>query len=174
VSGTSRDIAVVRLAEPGDAAGIAAVKIASWRTAYEGLLPPEVLGGLEHEVEERAWRGYVEAMPPADRLWVAVEAGAVIGFARTGPASYPDLPATTAELYGLYLHPAWFRSGRGRALLAHAVSDLTARGHAPVVLWHFTGNERASAVYERAGFRLDGAVRRSDFGVDETRRRFDP
>jgi GNAT superfamily N-acetyltransferase len=75
---------------------------------------------------------------------------------------------------GLYVAPSRAGSGRGSALFGHAVADLRERGHAPVVLWHFVGNERAARFYERAGFRLDGAIRTSDFGPDEVRRRLDP
>jgi GNAT superfamily N-acetyltransferase len=151
----------VRRAVPDDAAGIAAVKVASWRAAYAGLLPDEVLEALDPAAEETEWRAYLEEMPADDRLWVALHRGTIKGFARTEPG----------EVHGLYIAPDCMRAGLGRSLFAHAVGDLTKRGYDPVVLWHFVGNDRAATFYEQAGFRLDGATRRSDFGVDEVRRR---
>ncbi len=74
-------------------------------------------------------------------------------------------------MQGLYISPDCTRAGLGRRLFAHAVADLNERGYAPVVLWHFTGNDRAAAFYERMGFALDGGRRASDFGVEEVRRR---
>jgi GNAT superfamily N-acetyltransferase len=151
----------VRRAVPPDAAGIAAVKVAAWRWAYDGLLPKGVLDGLDPALEEAGWRSYLEAIPAAERLWVVEASGRIVGFARTGPG----------EVHGLYLAPDRAGTGLGRRLFRHAVDDLTSRGFVPVVLWHFVGNERAAAFYERNGFVLDGAVRQSDFGVDEARRR---
>jgi GNAT superfamily N-acetyltransferase len=164
---------VMRLAVPEDAAGIAAVKMASWRWAYEAIVPQAVLDDLDAVDEERRWRSYLDELPAEDRLWVAGEGGEVVGFARTGPVPYPDLPEQAAEVHGLYLAPSHVATGLGRTLFGHAVADLLERGHAPVVVWHFARNDRAARFYERAGFRLDGAIRTSDFGVDEVRRRLD-
>jgi len=150
------------------------VKIAAWRSAYDSLLPACVLDALDPLVEEPQWRAYLEELSPEDRLWVAEDGAGVAGFARTGPAAYPDLPESAAEVHGLYLDPGRIGTGCGRALFGHATADLAVRGFAPVVLWHFVGNDRAARFYERAGFRLDGAIRASGFGVDEVRRRFDP
>jgi len=151
----------VRHAVAQDAARIAAVKIASWRWAYGDVLPADVLAALDPGAEEAGWRAYLETVPAEDRLWVAEDRGRIVGFARTGPG----------EVHGLYIAPECARAGLGRRLFRHAVADLTARGHVPVVLWHFVGNDRAAAFYEQMGFQLDGAHRRSEFGVDEVRRR---
>ena len=151
----------MRAAVAADAAGIAAVKVASWRWAYAGLLPGEVLAELDPDAEELEWRAYIEEMPPDDRLWVAPDSGRIMGFARTEPG----------EIAGLYVSPDCVRAGLGRRLFKHALDDLVDRGFPSVVLWHFVGNDRASAFYEHMGFRLDGAIRASDFGVDEVRRR---
>lgn len=150
---------MVRAAVPEDAAGIAAVKVASWRWAYTGLLSDEVLAALDPAVEEAEWRGYIEQMSGEDRLWVAPHSGRIMGFARTEPG----------EVAGLYVAPDCVRAGLGRGLFTHAVRDLVERGHSQVVLWQFAGNDRAAAFYERMGFERDGAVRASDFGVDEVR-----
>jgi len=164
----------VRRAGPGDAAAIAAVKIAAWRAAYRGVLPDAFLDGLDAAAEESAWRAYLEAIPAEDRVWVVVDDGTVVGYARTGPSGDSDLPAKTGEVHGLYVSPSRLGTGRGRELFKHAVNDLAARGYAPVVVWHFTGNDQAARFYERAAFRLDGAARPSDFGVEEVRRRGGP
>jgi GNAT superfamily N-acetyltransferase len=160
----------VRSALPADAEAIADLKVRSWRAAYTGLLPAELLDALDPSREAEAWRDYIEAKPEVDRLWLAVDQE-VCGFARTGPSPYPDLPERSAEVHGLYVDPERIGTGIGRLLLEHAVADLQARGYGTVTLWHFVGNERAGRFYEIAGFVADGAIRSSDFGVDEVRLR---
>ena len=116
------------------------------------------------------WREYVEAKPPEDRLWLALD-DHLRGFARTGPSPYPDLPQRSAEVHGLYVDPERIGTGIGRLLLEHALVDLQARGFGIATLWHFVGNERAGRFYAIAGFVADGAIRSSDFDVDEIRLR---
>lgn len=149
----------IREAVPGDADAIASLKVRAWRAAYDGILSD--LDRLDAVREVAGWRGYIEDRPADDRLWLAEENGAVVGYARTGGG----------EVHGLYVDPDLIGTGIGRALFEFAVADLRDRGAESVVVWHFVGNDRAAAFYERAGFTLDGARKASDFGVDEVRRR---
>jgi ribosomal protein S18 acetylase RimI-like enzyme len=52
-----------------------------------------------------------------------------------------------------------WRQGVGRALMAAALADLSARGYADATVWSFAANERANAFYEVRGFTRDGAQR---------------
>jgi GNAT superfamily N-acetyltransferase len=129
-----------------------------------------VLAALDPDEQARGWREYLADLPPDDRVWVIEADAAVAGFARTGPCPDADAPLGAGEVHGLYVEPGLIGTGLGRTLFAHAVSDLADR-HPAVVVWHFVGNDRAARFYERAGFALDGARRRSDFGPDEVRLR---
>ena len=159
----------VRRARPGDAPAIAALASRAWRAAYAGLLAPSVLEGLDPDEQTGEWRAYLADLPGPDRVWVIGAAAAVWGFARTGLCPDADLAAGAGEVHGLYVEPDRIGSGLGRRLFSHAVADLGVR-HASVVVWHFEANTRAGRFYEQAGFALDGARRRSDFGVPELRR----
>ncbi|HSL66143.1 MAG TPA: GNAT family N-acetyltransferase [Gaiellaceae bacterium] len=161
----------IRAARPADAAAVAELKVRAWRAAYAGMLPAERLAALDAAAEAEAWRGYLEAVPPEDRFWVAVEGGAVAGYARAGPCEDVDARPGLGEVHGLYVDPARIATGLGRALLEHAAADLAARGYDTLVVWHFVGNDRAAGFYERAGLRPDGTRRRSPHGVDEVRLR---
>jgi len=70
-----------------------------------------------------------------------------------------DLPAGSGEIYGLYLDPERTGRGLGAALLAYALADLRARDFGEIAVWPFEENERALRLYERSGFRRDGARR---------------
>ena len=161
----------LRPATETDGEAIGRIKVETWRPAYAGLLPAAVLAGLDEAAEAAEWGAYARDTPPGHRLIVASRDGGVIGYGRSEPC--PDADAAGAgEVAGLYVQPADQGSGTGRAMLAWLTDDLLARGLAPVVLWHFAGNDRAAAVYAAAGFVPDGARRPvPGLDVDEVRLR---
>jgi len=62
------------------------------------------------------------------------------------------------ELYALYVTPAWWSTGAGRALMGRVLVCLEADGYRQVVLWVLAGNARARRFYDRAGFAPDGGT----------------
>lgn len=84
----------LRDATQADAHAIANVLVRSWRAAYRGLLPDDVLAGLSIPDRERFWSDVLAARPPHIRTVVATIAGAIVGFAATGP---PPVPADRAD-----------------------------------------------------------------------------
>ncbi|WP_259343698.1 hypothetical protein [Oceanobacillus picturae] len=45
----------IRIAKPGDAAGIAKVHVDAWRTTYDGILPQEFLNRLDYGNRTNLW-----------------------------------------------------------------------------------------------------------------------
>lgn len=157
-----------------DRAAIEAVRRASWRAAYAGLIAPEHI--------ERATAGPSGISHPAPwrRTLVAVPDGlaAVVGYAAFGPertvtAPGPGSPSVAAgavpplteaglagevgELYAIYTDPAWWSTGTGRSLMAASVRGLQEAGYVRAVLWVLAANARARRFYEIAGWAPDGA-----------------
>lgn len=168
--------AAVRLATAGDADVIGELHVRSWRAAYRGIVPDEVLDALDPAERARSWRERIERPQQEARVWVIERDARVIGFASTGPCRDGDVPPHTAELYAIYLDPDAFSTGAGRELLAHAVDDLRERGHPRAALWVLEENERARRFYEVAGWECDGTVKEgagSDGWPDEVRYRLD-
>jgi GNAT superfamily N-acetyltransferase len=94
----------------------------------------------------------------------------IVGYASFGPetdvlsAPWPH-PLTTdgedgsvAELYALYVRPAWWSTGTGRALMERVLARTSAAGFLSISLWVLQDNRRARRFYERAGFAPDGAT----------------
>jgi GNAT superfamily N-acetyltransferase len=160
----------VRAAGVADAPAVAALKVRAWRAAYGSVLPARVLEALDSVAECEAWAGYLVVIPPEDRLWLAVDAGVLVGYARAGPSPDEDVPPGTGEIHGLYVEAARIGTGLGWFLLQHALDDLSERGYVRVVLWHFAANELAARFYDRAGIAPDGARRPNELGADEVRR----
>ena len=159
----------IRDATPEDAAAIAEVHVRSWRSAYRGMIPVEVLDALSVVQRERNWRERLLLATTADAIpftLVAELAGAVRGFCNV---SRLDADAE-ATIGALYLEPAHLRAGIGSALLATALARLRDAGRDDVVLWVLEENRAARAFYERFGFAADGARERL-VGAPEIRMR---
>jgi ribosomal protein S18 acetylase RimI-like enzyme len=67
-------------------------------------------------------------------------------------------------VYAIYVLPAAWRSGVGRALLATAVTEWRRRRVKSLVLWVLEGNTRGRAFYEAMGWVADGGRQPIDLG----------
>jgi len=75
-----------------------------------------------------------------------------------GPLTPAGRTGEVGELYALYLLPAWWSAGVGRALMTSVLDTLRSNRYRQVVLWVLADNARARRFYERAGFTLDGGT----------------
>ena len=167
---------VIRSASAADATQIAAVMRESWLAAYDGIIAPALLdqatapdGGarIRQSFRLRPWQRMIAAVArgqaPAD------DPAGIVGYASFGPERdvldtpwpYPLTPGGSdgqvAELYALYVHPAWWSTGTGRALMDHVLAKVCAAGYACITLWVLEANARARRFYQQAGFAPDGA-----------------
>jgi GNAT superfamily N-acetyltransferase len=154
----------IRRAGVDDARALAGVHIASWRAAYRGLMPAEVLHRLTLEGRERDWRGWLAEGGARHHTLVAERGGAIVAFCTIEmPADEPDEPDDVAAIPALYAHPDAVGTGAGSALMDAAVDAIREAGYREAILWMLEGNRRAAGFYERRGWRRDGGRRRSDY-----------
>ena len=162
---------VIRAGSAADAAPIAAVQREAWFAAYAGIIPDEIIdrvtapddgARVRQSFRTRPWQRMIVATPDE------AQAG-IVGYASFGPET--DVLGTpcphplstdgeerrVAELYALYVHPAWWSTGTGRALMDRVLARTAAAGYSSITLWVLRDNERARRFYERAGFAPDGA-----------------
>lgn len=148
---------LLRTAMPEDALAIARVHVRSWQAAYRGLIEDAYLDGLR--AEDRASRyDFTHANPAKPYTMVAVEDGAIVGFATIMPSRDADLPEA-GELAALYLDPERWDRGIGVAMIEAARAELVRRGFKAALLWVLAGNARAMRFYERDGWAADGSQR---------------
>ena len=145
------------MASIADAAVIAAVHVASWRAAYRGLLPDELLDGLEPGYRTRRWSRVLGELDPARAVFVLLAEGEIVGFASVGPRR--GGPADEGELRSLYLHPDRWGQRLGHRLHGEALAWLGERGFGSATLWVLVGNQQALDFYRREGWREDGLTR---------------
>ena len=153
----------IRRARPADAAAIGAVHVATWRSAYAGVLPDTYLAKLS---VVRHAAGYEQAI--ADRrdghaVFVAVasgpdappgherrEGGVVIGFASGGRSRRPGL--AEGEIETLYVLDDYRDHGVGRRLMRAVAAHLAAIGCRSAMLWVLEANP-TRWFYQRLGGR---------------------
>jgi RimJ/RimL family protein N-acetyltransferase len=166
---------IVRPACVTDAAGIAAIHVASWRQAYCGLIPQDYLDFLSVQDRTQTWEKNL-SQPPASGVatLVAELDRRIIGFASIGPSRDDDADPLTQELWGIYLHPDHWGAGHGHTLHAQALTALSSTGAKRATLWTLSGNKRARRFYEQHDWIADGAEKtdwRGDVRLDEVRYR---
>jgi ribosomal protein S18 acetylase RimI-like enzyme len=141
-------ISLVRRAEPEDAAGIAKVHVATWRTAYRGLLSEDFLASLDESAYAERWRRTLTAA--RDRVYVAENADGVIGFASGGKERAGE-DGFGGELYAIYVLREAQGHGHGRQLVQAVVGGLRELGLTNMIVWVLRDNVPARRFYERLG-----------------------
>ncbi len=102
------------------------------------------------------WRAVLADEPST--VLVAELAGDVVGVAYFAGARDADLDsATVARVHSFHVHPARWRTGVGRRLMAALVERMHEGSFREAVLWSLAENHRANAFYEALGWVRDGA-----------------
>jgi GNAT superfamily N-acetyltransferase len=154
----------VRPAVIEDARAVAGVHIASWRGAYPGLLPAELLDSLSLSGRERQWHRWLQPGGERSRTLVAESGDAVVGFSTLAiECRDADEPEGVGEIPALYVRPQSWGHGAGTALLDASIVQMRAGGCRQVILWMLEGNDRAAGFYAGHGWRADGGRRGSQY-----------
>ena len=134
----------------------------TWEQAYASLVGP-----LDVPLEQVAavWLNAIEAPPsPEHRVLVALDGGALVGFAASEPASDDEV-----ELTALMVEPRWGRRGHGSRLLQASVEHWGS--YPTAVAWCFEADTVLSGFLESAGWAFDGLGRGLEAGDRVVRQR---
>jgi ribosomal protein S18 acetylase RimI-like enzyme len=142
----------IGLATIGDESGIAAAHVSAWQSAYRGIVSDAFLDELS--VPERATRWAETLRDLACTLLVAKDNGQTLGFVSFGKSRQEHATEGEAEIWTLYVHPASWRNGVGKALMGKALTALQQRGFDTVWVWVLQQNARAIGFYLSSGFVL--------------------
>lgn len=153
---------LIRAAVPDDAEALTDLHLDVWEEAYAGLMPETIFAERRSQRSARIdrWRTNIDTGPISSLVVEDAVPGRLLGFAGAGPArdDAPGLPPL--ELTALYVRAERYGTGLGHALLEKVI------GSAAAYLWVLDGNQRASAFYERQGFRFDGATKDDPVGIE--------
>lgn len=144
----------LRPAVAEDAAGIAKVRVDSWRATYRGMIPDGYLDAMRVDESAMLWNR-VLTVPEAVRpvVYVLEADGEIVGFASGMRLSEPKL-GFDAELTGIYLASSMQRQGWGQCLVRFVVADCIARGASSMLVWVIAGNAGARKFYEKLNAEL--------------------
>ena len=140
----------IYVATSEDCPAVAEAHVESWQHAYRGILSEQYLASLSVAEREAMWRRMVELQP--SHLLVARNNSEVLGFVAFGASHDTDAPKDRAEIYAIYVKPAFWSVGAGRMLWLEAKQRIVAAGYQSISLWVIAANRRAIEFYERAGF----------------------
>lgn len=139
----------IRRAKSEDAAALSEVFDATWREAYQGIIPAIA---LERMISRRGPRWWLATIGRGRPLAVLDVHDAVAGYVSYGRCRDRGLPAD-GEIDEFYLAPEYQGLGFGTRLFRAVCNDLRDRGAKRIAVWTLSDNERARAFYERLGGR---------------------
>ena len=163
----------VRPADAGDARTIAEIHVATWQTAYAGLVPDDYLKGMSIDKKVALWLDAIKFGEP--QVVVALDGNAIVGFAGYDRSRDAKTKPTTGEIWSMYVASDYWGEGAGLALWDACREGLLEEGCTEVTLWAFLRNERALRFYDLAGFKREmSTAKTAQFGsgkVEEVRLR---
>ena len=149
---------MIRRAVAADAATVGRIHVESWKVAYRGIMPDDVIARTNLAYRTAFWAERI-----ADRDWPVflLEAqGEAVAFCQMIPTKDPDDdPARVGHITSLHVLPHLRGKGCGRQLIQHVFAEFRTRGFATVTLWVLEDNWNARRFYEKCGFELDGGKR---------------
>jgi GNAT superfamily N-acetyltransferase len=140
----------IRQAGPDDAEAVAQVQALTWRAAYLGMLPHEVLIGFGEAQGSAFWQRVLARVGGGDAVMVAELDGQVVGFVSSGPVR-ERIPGYSGEFYALYVLPEAQGCGIGTALIAHAGRALVRHRWLAATVWVLEENDLGRRFYESLG-----------------------
>jgi GNAT superfamily N-acetyltransferase len=159
-----------RLAVVADAAAIADLHLASWRSAYKGFVRPGTLEALEQHGHASVWSRRI--VVPEVRVELLEDRQGLLAFCAHGPSGDPDAPPGPKdrwwEIKNLHVRPELRRTGAGGRLFDRAVSHARSVAAAAVTLWVVEQNDAARNFYLSRGMVSDGATTTHVVGTDDS------
>jgi ribosomal protein S18 acetylase RimI-like enzyme len=141
----------IRTATPMDSKKIAEVHLATWKSAYAGIVSQKHLDSLLLEPRVVRWNEILQRNGEKETTIVSEVEEEVVGFLSIGP-NRTLTSDFEGEIYALYLLRDFQKRGIGAALLKHGMAELRKRGFKSVIVWVLKDNP-SRHFYEKMGGR---------------------
>ncbi|WP_143304671.1 GNAT family N-acetyltransferase [Chitinophaga vietnamensis] len=155
----------LRAARYEDHAAIAALHTASWRHTYRGIYSDHYLDNDAAAERAAVWQQRLQQPAANQWLQVAVQNGAIIGFACL---YFQDDPVFGTLLDNLHVSKDLHRSGIGKMLMKACAAAIYAHCDSKkMYLWVYDLNENARKAYDKLGGHPFEMIEKTN--VDQTR-----
>ena len=136
----------------------------SWRAAYAGIIPNEV---LEMKIAKRQADRFLYAYKnKSEETAILLINQSICGFITLGNCRDEDLDEEYGEIRGIYLSPKYYNKGFGKILLRWGLSELKCKGFTKASLWVLEENLIARKFYEKNGLKFDGTEKTINVGKE--------
>ena len=149
----------LRCAHPRDIPAIVSIHVACWNEVYNWM-PAEVLNNRGAAYRERQWSDWFKN--PDGALFVAEEAGAILGFCHAGPCKDPDL-SVDGEMRAGYILPSYRGGTLGLEMMRTLAEWMAGQSMVSAGIWAFKSN-RFRHWYSHLGWK--SALRRDRIIAD--------
>lgn len=145
---------IIRKATKDDIPDLARIHVPAKQKSYAAAVDNNYLQAFTFEEYEGIWDRFMSAEDATQYLALYNDKPAgVISFGRLRtppPGTSKIRPLYSSEIFGIHVHPDFWRKNIGTALMQHAVSLLRDEGHKSLCLWVVDKNE-ATQFYNALG-----------------------
>ena len=158
---------VIRNAVPADAPAIGKVHVDTWRTAYQGIMPDDVLKDLSYAERIKRVQTNLQDESIRSRYFVADGPPGIVGFVCGGASRDSDKADFDAELYAIYVRKEFSGLGLGKRLFLAWAKETHRQGFRAMKLWVLKENHSSRRFYEAMGGKLLNQTKDGVFGEED-------
>ena len=152
---------IIRQAHPDDVEGIAYVHFRTWQTTYTGLMPDEIIQGLDINRNRKYWTKNLTSTEEKfvhTKTFVAIaeesrdadiKKGQIVGFINGGKNRDPKFNVD-GEIYAIYILKEMQGKEIGRKLFNSMLEFLKSEKLSSMIIWVLKNNS-ASKFYSKMG-----------------------
>jgi ribosomal protein S18 acetylase RimI-like enzyme len=144
----------IRAATLEDHEPIAKVGVLAWQEAYSSIFPHDFLQSLSWQKRAKGRADFINK--ELRKSLVAEQETQIIGFSDFGSArvvaNIPEIDASCAEVYAIYVLPAYKFQGIGTQMLTTIQESLILDGFKKLIVWTLIDNQPAIKFYQKFGF----------------------
>ena len=141
---------MIRKAIKEDSYNIANLIVASWQTAYKGLIDDNYLNNLSVSDRMTGWENNILNQNENNHIYVYEEDSKILGVIRFGK---PDDESANynSEIHVLYVEPSFKRKGIGTKLFDFARTYFINNNTTDMIIWCLRNNIPSIKFYEKMG-----------------------
>ncbi|MBU5593510.1 GNAT family N-acetyltransferase [Clostridium sp. MSJ-4] len=152
----------IRYANIDDAKILGEIHSQSWKLAYKGIVPDEILNNITTEKRQKYFEKALTEGWEEDAI--IFNDNKAVGLICIGKCRDTDKEGSYGEIWGIYLLPEYWNMGIGSELINWGISELKKRNCDKVTLWVLEDNLNARKFYEKFGFEHDGTINEITIG----------